>query len=503
MSETKRVAVSLLLTVLLALTILPCMAGAVQADSLPLNTVLNWTDADNFGAYDYQSAKPKTGYAFGFYTIDNGDGTVSSLIAPPLKQYYDRTTGTFYYASDPEFYVERYDATGNIVATKTFQMELPLFGAFYSGKRYNYMAFGQNNEECTDDAEVWRIVQYDKEWNRIASVSINGANTYTMLPFRSTVARMAESADGKSLVLYAARRRYDGHQSNITFILKTDPLQVDTVLGTQFPVNHVSHSFGQFVQYDGDNIVTVDHGDAYPRSFCLQYPTGTLRGQEFTLLNIYGETGDNTTNAIGSGFEVSSTGYLFLGCSNPQDGTSDAPWNVFLTFTDKNTNKTTLTWITSGTETIKCARLIRINNSTFIIMWSDSDVLHWQLIDASGNLTGSENVMSNIPMPPTQPIVYGRQIRWIQTAPGTEKPCLYTLEIPFDSISTHGDVNLDGSVDTTDLEILSSYYAGLEGYEEKIESWDEADVDGNGTAERSDVMRLARYLRGWSGYIIN
>lgn len=494
---------SLLLTVLFTLTIFPHVTQAAQVDSIPLQTALTWTDADNFGAYDYQVSQPKTGYAFGFYTMDNGDGTVSALIAPPLKQYYDRTTGTFYYASDPEFYVERYDASGNIVSTKTFAMELPLFGAFFSGEKYNYMAFGQNNEACDDAAEVWRIVQYDKEWNRIASVSINGADSYTSLPFRSTVARMAESDDGESLVLYAARRRYDGHQSNITFVLKTNPLEIETVLGSQFPVNHVSHSFGQFVQYDGSTVVTVDHGDAYPRSFCLQYPFGNLRGQEFTLLSIYGNTGDNATNAIGSGLEVSADGYLFLGCSNPQNGTADAPWNVFLTFTDKATNSTELTWITSGTETIKCARLVKINSNTFVVMWSQSDGFHWQLVDGNGNLVGEESVLSNVPMPSTQPIVYGRQIRWIQTAPGTDNPQLYTLEIPFSLISSRGDVNSDGSVDVRDLTILSSYYAGLIGYEEKIESWDEADIDGNGIVERNDVMLLARYLNNWGGYIID
>ena len=32
---------------------------------------------------------------------------------------------------------------------------------------------------------------------------------------------------------------------------------------------YVSHSFNQFIDLDGNQIVAVDHGDAYPRSVVL------------------------------------------------------------------------------------------------------------------------------------------------------------------------------------------------------------------------------------------
>lgn len=414
---------SLVLAVIMSLSLLPAAALAADVSSLTLKSKMNWGDADNFGAYDYSTSKPKTGYSMGFYTIDNGDGTVSGLVVPPAYQKYDRATGTFYYVRPDNFYVEKYDAQGNVVSSKTLPMELPLFGAFLAGKNYNYMAFGQSNPNGSSDLEVWRIVQYDKDWNRLASVSVTGGATMTKEPFRSTVARMAESHDGKTLTLLSARSRTDGHQSNVTIQVNTQPFQIKQVLGDEFPQNHVSHSFGQFIQYDGSKLVTVDHGDAYPRAFVLQ----DFNGNEVNLLNIAGETKDNVTNAIGSGFEVSGSGYLFLGCSDPQQGGTSQPWNVFLAYVGKDMKQVKLTWLTGGSESITCARLVKVDDNTFVAMWGESDGTHWQQLDGSGKKVGDENVLKGIPMPPTQPIVQGKSIRWIQEKSGT--PCLFTLNL--------------------------------------------------------------------------
>lgn len=422
---TKRV-ISLLLAFLVLLVPLASGAVATQSDSLRLTSEMNWEDASNFGAYDYSISTPKTGYSMGFYTIDNGDGTVSGLVVPPAYQKYDKATGSFKYVRSDKFYVERYNDKGKAVSYKELDMELPLFGAFLAGKNYNYMAFGQSNPNRIESLEVWRIVRYDKEWNRLDSVSVTGGQSLTSEPFRSTVARMAESDDGKSLTLLASRTRsIDGHQSNLAFVMDTEPLQMKKVLAEEYPANHVSHSFGQFVQYDGSKTVTVDHGDAFPRSFVLQELNGKRNGVH--LLTIAGEDGDNVTNAIGSGFEVSGQGYLFLGCSDSQTGKANEPWNVFLTYVNKSMGPAKLTWLTSGSENINCARLVKIDNNSFVAMWSESDGTHWQQLNGTGQKVGTEQILSDTPMPPTQPIVQGRDIRWIQVKNG--EPTLFTMTV--------------------------------------------------------------------------
>ena len=380
--------------------------AASGLEVLELDSALDWSGALGFGAGDYAVSRPLTGFAKGYYTVDNGDGTVSGV-----------------QVKEGVLTAEVYDSQGAVTATRTLPAELPILGTVFGGKTYNYAAFGQSNNGSQDGQETWRIVQYDKDWNRLGAVSLTAGETYTTEPFRSAVPRMAESADGSTVALYAARTRYDGHQSNITFILNAQPFSLRTCMGEQFPSNHVSHSFGQFVQYDGSAMVTVDHGDAYPRSFVLQ-----AGGQEETLLEIFGDVGDNVTHAIGSGFEVSDSGYLFLGCSDPQQGGEDQPWNVFLTCTDKNLGSTRLTWLTDNEETISCARLVKLGGDAFAALWAEGDGLHVQLLDGRGNLTGSEKVLSGVPMPPTQPVVQDGAVRWIQ-ADGAGAPCLYTLDM--------------------------------------------------------------------------
>lgn len=374
--------------------------------TLSLQSGQNWSGASRFGAGDYSVSRPKTGWAGNYYTISNGDGTVSGLVV-----------------GESNFTVERFDQAGALASTKTLDKELPIFGAFFDSGAHFYIAFGANNPSNSDSQEVFRIVQYDRSWNRLGSVSVNGGDAYTSEPFRATVSRMAVSGDGKSVALYAARKRYDGHQSNITIIMNTAPFSVQRIMGDAFPSNHVSHSFGQFVQYDGSRMVTVDHGDAYPRSFVFQDGS-----REIDLLKIYGDIGENVTNAIGSGFEVSEDGYLFLGCSDPQDGSDGKPWNVFLSYIGRSGNQASLSWLTHSGSTINCARLVKLSGDTFAAMWQDGKDIHVQKLNGKGQPTGQEQVVPNITMPSTQPVVINGAVCWIQSS-SAKAPVLYRVSI--------------------------------------------------------------------------
>ena len=369
------------------------LAASAQAalPAQPVSSAMDWSMADRFGYGDYAVARPKTGYAQGHFTAVDAHGVFTGVVV-----------------GEDTFSVERYDETGAVTFSRSIPMELPLFGAFLAGEDCYYVAFGRENNEKDDRAETFRVVKYDGDWNRAASVSAYGGETYTAIPFRSAIARMALSEDGKTLALHAARQRYDGHQSNITFLMDADTMNMIELMGEEFPSNHVSHSFGQFVRFDGKEWITVDHGDAYPRSFVLQ-----AGGKAIDLLKIYGSTGENVTNAIGSGLEVSDTGYLFLGCSDPQDG-SGAPWNLFLTYTDHDLNETTLTWLTDSETTIDCARLVKVDGNTFAVLWDDGGDLRLQLLDGEGNKVGEERVYENVPMPPTEPVVCGGHICYLQ-----------------------------------------------------------------------------------------
>lgn len=401
-----------------------------------------------------------------FYTISNGDGTVSLLA--------ERAWG------DP-LLVERFGADGNLVSSRTVEKELPIFGAFLDSGDHFYLAFGQKNDEQDDNKEVWRIVQYDREWNRIASASVNGGDSYTTVPFFSTANTAMTLSEKGTLCLHTARQRYltpdDGlrHQSNITITVDTANMSVLSV-SEQFPFNHASHSFDQHARYDGDELITVDRGDMYPRSFVLY----TDR-QNTKLLAFARRDGQvyQQTNSNGCGLEVSKDGYLFLGCSDPQDGTG-GPWNVFLTCTAKEPKEptppwpegstetsltvlpggqqykaswrdpdgrtshwgtflieedlstTTLTWLTHSDTTIGSARLVKLDDNSFVALWQDGADVHYQKLDGKGQLVGQEQVFPHASMSPTDPVVIDGDICWIQGFPlsqGRDDLLLYRIDL--------------------------------------------------------------------------
>ena len=242
------------------------------------------------------------------YVYDNGDNTFKVVNYKNMK-----ITVNTYSNSDYK-----------LLNTQSIPFELEKFGGFYSGKKYNYIVFGQNNEEESNSKEVVRVVKYDKNFNRLSQASVT--DCYTIKPFESGTLRMCEN--NNKMFIHTSRTRYlteDGlhHQSQLTIILDTDKMAVENFLG-DYQENHVSHSFNQFVIYDGKNFVLLDHGDAYPRSVILNkyeginpeewlseyYGRTVLKYTPTNLFEIPGEIGANCTGVMVGGFEYSDNNYL-------------------------------------------------------------------------------------------------------------------------------------------------------------------------------------------------
>lgn len=224
---------------------------------------------------------------------------------------------------DKQVVAEDYSSDFALLASRTLPMELPLWGGFFAGADFNFLLFGQTNSAETDSAEVLRIVRYDKSWNRLDSASVYGANTLT--PFSFGTARMAE-ADGV-LYIHTCHTMYklsDGlnHQANMHVTLRQRDMAVTEVLsGIGGYWDYTSHSFNQFIIADSlGNIVTADHGDAYPRCMALRLWKGragetTLETERYDLGSVttdtfLGETGNNYTYATLGGLAETESGYL-------------------------------------------------------------------------------------------------------------------------------------------------------------------------------------------------
>ena len=217
--------------------------------------------------------------------------------------------------------IEKYNSSYQMMSSKVISLNdpmgngsvinEPIYGGFYCGEKYNFIFVGQNNKEQNNNREVIRIIKCDKEWNTISMASVNGHNT--TIPFRGGSIGCAES--GGILFVNTCHEMYNGHQANMHFTLNQETM---TLSGYNTGVSstdtgYCSHSFNQFVAIDGDDIYTLDHGDAYPRGiFLCRYKNkgdGSW-GNPYALrvlVGFPGSIGDNNTNTYVGGLAVSDT----------------------------------------------------------------------------------------------------------------------------------------------------------------------------------------------------
>lgn len=285
--------------------------------------------------------------------------------------------------------IQTYSKDYQLLSTKTVALELPLFGTFYSSEKYHYIAYGQENKEENNEKEVIRIVKYDKDFNRVDSLSIKGGDIHTVIPFDASVGRMSEE-NGK-LVFHTSRERYkssDGlnHQSQLTLVMDTNTMQVLNDTGL-FQKNHVSHSFNQFVFFDGSAHVLLDHGDAYPRAIVLN--KGSVDNyREQNIVNIPGSIGANQTGVSIGGFDQSSSNYLVLYneidhskaqsySSSIIQGVNPDIRDIKIAAVSKDLSNISLNQIATYTDTEKqmasVPALVKIAEDEFVVLWQEFD----------------------------------------------------------------------------------------------------------------------------------
>ena len=431
------------------------------------------------------------------YLVGNEDGTLTRV----------ENMGTY-------VLIEKYDKkTGEVKDSKKLSIEISkdaFFGGFYSGAEYNYLVFGQVNEDESDETEVVKIVKYSKDWERIDAASVYGANTY--IPFDAGCLRMTET-EGK-LYVYTCHEMYksdDGyhHQANMTFVVNEDTMEIEDSFydtGNISQAGYVSHSFNQFIQTDGKFIYRVDHGDAYPRAVSITrcIVGGSIEKVSYELpYEISGAIGNNYTGVSVGGFELSSDSCLIAGNSVKQDGSSSTQRNIFVTVMDKFFNNTKVRWITNytgGNIEVRTPQLVKLGEDQFLLMWeernisSGSIVTRMVTIDGYGNRTSDVNT-SDMRLSDCQPVVDANGlVRWYQT--DGEKATLYTLDPLAFSASSGGigDVDEDGEVTADDALSILKNKAGLIVLSEEQQK--AADVDGDGEVTADDALLILKYKAG-------
>lgn len=393
-----------------------------------------------------------------FHLVGDAKG-LSTLILPQQQSPYSYGETNYIYTSNDGKYttvdeaenhvvVQTYDENFTLLQTKKVPFELEEFGMFYEGKTYNYIAYGQTNVN-EENIEVIRVVKYDKNFNRIDSVSIFGDEIFTVHAFSGMAGQMSEHED--ELVIHLSRLRYrssDGirHQSQLTLIIDTNSMKVtnDTSL---FQENHVSHSFEQSVLHDGNQHVLLDHGDGFPRSIVLHKGDGQTY-KNVDVVKIPGSIGANQTGVALGGFTQTDDHYLVL--YNEIDHSKATKYTSFeilgidanirdikISLVSKDlqvvNTKTIAHYTNQDDATVSNPHLVQISNKEFIVLWQEFNKpytkgdLKYVKIDDQGNLLSSIQTKERVPLSNVHPIFKNGQIIWYMIL--NDKKFMYTLDV--------------------------------------------------------------------------
>ena len=93
------------------------------------------------------------------------------------KLYVDSNGLTRIEFQNNKVYAESFDSSFNLISSKTVDGELDDVNGVYIGQKYNFIVCSQKNTNEDDTKEVVRIIKYSKDWSRLSSASIYGANT--------------------------------------------------------------------------------------------------------------------------------------------------------------------------------------------------------------------------------------------------------------------------------------------------------------------------------------
>lgn len=386
--------------------------------------------------------------------LSNFSNTLAGLevYGDTINSYLEKTdTGWQAVLVDEVIHVIDYDSSWNQVSEKTLEYELPIFGAYYAGEDYNYLVFGQSGSSA--GTEIYRVVKYDKTFNRLAALSVKYEECYTTVPFDSGNVSVDES--GNQMVVYTSRLRPDGHQSNIALRINTDTMTLSDTRGMiSFPDIHVSHSFRQIVKYDGDTPIYADLGDGAPRAVCVQERPGV----QSIMLGISGQTGDNVTDTDLSGLAVTDTGYIVVG-TQVQNYCN----NIYMSYVPKGDygaagETTRLTASTIYQYSNVCnAKIAEVSDGIYAVMWNNFDnggSVDYVMVNDQAEILSEVKTLEGAQLTQCEPVLSGGKLTWLKYTDGEKE--VFTL----DDFSCTGEFELedtyvspsdpwDGSADTS------------------------------------------------------
>ena len=352
--------------------------------------------------------------------------------------------------------IEEYSRDFQLLSSRTLTPDsgFDLWGGFFAGEQYLFVIVGQSNPAESDSTEVIRVIKYDWNWNRLGQAGLFGANTSEPFDFGSL--RCDEY--GGMLYVHTCHSMYtssDGlnHQANLLFAVRQSDM---TVTDSQHTVGYsgsgyVSHSFNQYILADeGGNLVTLNHGDVYPRAAVLtRYRNGAENGgfsggTDQVILRSFPENErvyQKTGAAVGGLTETASAYVTAFNDDGVGDYDDTYSRNIYLTATDKDdfsgsgTEVHQLTSYERGTYSAGTPQLVSDGADRGYVIWdvktvynsvikSSTGRIAYASYDAEGNVSDvrtADGMLSDC-----QPIMYGGKAVWYVT--DDSAPVFYTLD---------------------------------------------------------------------------
>ena len=370
---------------------------------------------------------------------NQGKQTYSRWSSPVASYLFENETGglTRVEYINGQVVAEDYDSSFVFQSGRTLPMELPIWGGFFAGEEYNFLIFGQTNPNEDNSTEVIRVVKYSKDWDRLGQASLKGANT--TVPFDAGSLRCDEY--GGYLYIRTAHEMYktsDGinHQANLTMAVQQSDMSITDsyyeIMNSDY--GYISHSFNQFLLVDEEGrIVTLDHGDAYPRSvaFSRYYAnasTGKFTGGIYSswcsardLLVFAGSIGANATGGSVGGLAETSDCYIAAYNYDGQGGSGQR--SPYFHVIDKTTGQDRMVQKIDqpGSST---PMLAPTGLDGGYMLWTNDDTLYYMPYAANGTpgpVQSAEASLSDC-----QPICYNGKAVWYVTSRSV--PTFYTLD---------------------------------------------------------------------------
>lgn len=406
----------------------------VRAVSESLGCTVDWNDESQTVVINTSNLPPYLNGDVSVNILDNSQKNNNNLFTSSKSRWSSIVYKYYYIKNNVEYFVIADNDTVSIKSvdgsfSKIISCELSTFGGFHYDDASDvfYIIYGTSNPDETPTKEVVRVVKYDSNLNKVSSLSLNSNDTYTNSAFSSGSLRMATNND--VLYVHTSRKRLlssDGlnHQSQLTLHIDTKKMTMLTDV-EKYQGNHVSHSFNQFVLWDSqkNRFMVLDHGDAYPRSICIQDPS-TSKTERITLLEIPGNVGANSTGVTIGGFVDSTNSYICAinrvdwdkvthFSTSKLEGLDIEERDIILLVSNKNTNKvnevTLAKYIGTG-KTGSVPQIVKISDNKFMVIWQEftadsttpamqqeSD-LKYVFVDGDGKTTSSIYTEPNLLM---------------------------------------------------------------------------------------------------------